>query len=405
MYTIVEIEVTEELPALSLPSQASGAGFIVRQYDRPIAFFMETFPASANLSPNKLAELIKQKIKPELLKDRRHELLDPFEIRSLSPSITVAVCTRNRVIGLANCLAHLQMYQSSELGMLFELLVVDNAPSDHKTRELVTAMSNVRYVMEPKPGLNFARNRALREADSDILAFVDDDTVIDRRWFYGLRKALLNHPDAGAVTGLVLPEELQTEAQILFEAIGGFEKSFETIRYGQTLPGHSFYPCIGGKFGTGCNMAFRRKVLLELGGFDDALDNGADIPGGGDTDILYRVVRAGYPIIYEPEYMLFHRHRREYKELRNQLCHSWGKGLMAFVNKTYHQDPPKRRNLRCFVLWWFIYHTRLFFLSIFRQHIMPADLLIAQLWGGIVGLLFAYPRSVRRAQAIRKSYS
>ena len=72
---------------------------------------------------------------------------------------------------------------------------------------------------EPHAGLDFARNRAMREATGDWIAFLDDDTVVDSGWLCGLQAAWTECPDASAVTGLVLPYELETEAQLLFEGI------------------------------------------------------------------------------------------------------------------------------------------------------------------------------------------
>jgi len=337
----------------------------------------------------------------------RLQLRDPTTPKVLQedPTLSVAICTKDNPEDLTRCLRYLRRLRESDGDTAFEILVVNNAPSDDRTEALVAALPDVRYVVEPKPGLNFARNRAVQEVSRDVLAFIDDDTTVDRYWLRGLKKALASHPDAGAVTGLVLPSELRTDAQILFEAYGGFEKAFKTIRYGASLPGHPFYPCVGGKFGTGCNMAFRRSLLLELGGFDEALDTGAALPGGGDTDMLYRVVRAGHPIIYEPEYMLFHTHRREHEQLRRQLCRSWGQGLMAFVYKSYRHDAPQRRNLRHLVRWWFSERVRELLTGMMGQHVLTADILAAHLWGGVVGLLGAYPRSVRRVEEIRKQYS
>ena len=214
-----------------------------------------------------------------------------------------------------------------------------------------------------------------------MIAFIDDDVTIDRYWLSGLRRAIARYPDAAAFTGLVLPSELETESQILFERAGGFEKSFETIRYGQTLPGNPFYPCVGGKLGTGCNMAFLRKVALDLGGFDEALDTGPPLPGGGDSDMLYRIIRAGYPLIYEPRFMVFHRHRRGYDQLRRQYCRSWGQGLMAFVVKTYGSDVTQRPKLRRLLLWWFGYKLHGLSESLRGKHVLPPGLL----GGGTVG--------------------
>lgn len=163
--------------------------------------------------------------------------------------------------------------------------MVDNAPSNLQTKETVAGFPGVRYIMEPLAGLNFARNRALEEANSDLLAFLDDDVVVDSEWLVGLAETWSENPDAAAFTGLVLPFALDTEAQIIFETRGRFRKGFKKVRYGAYLPGNSIHPCGAGLFGTGANMAFRCDVLRVLGGFDEALDTGASLPGGGDLDM------------------------------------------------------------------------------------------------------------------------
>ena len=103
-------------------------------------------------------------------------------------------------------------------------------------------MGGARYVLEPRPGLNFARNRAIAEARGALLAFLDDDVVVDRHWRRGLAEAVGENPDAVAFTGLVLPLELATRAQVIFEQRGGFRRGFEKIRYGARLPGNPLYP-------------------------------------------------------------------------------------------------------------------------------------------------------------------
>ncbi|MDF5717176.1 MAG: glycosyltransferase [Rhizonema sp. NSF051] len=277
-------------------------------------------------------------------------------------------------------------------------------PSNELTQELVASLPNICYVRELKPGLDFARNRALHSATGELLAFLDDDVVVDRKWLEGLMEAWAENPDAAAFTGLVLPYELATEAQILFEQRGGFRRGFEKIRYGQVLPGNPLYPCGAGMFGAGCNMAFRRDILLKIGGFDEALDTGAPLPGGGDLDIFYRVIRAGYPLVYEPQYLVFHQHRREGEKLRRQYW-TWGLGFMAFVVKSYQSDPSQRSQLRRLIWWWIKDQLKQFKDSLSRRHVLPPTMILAEFWGGIVGLLGEYPRSLRRIEQIRRKFS
>jgi len=404
-YRIVEIDVTEPLPSVAIPEGDTGVAILLRRKDRPIAFLMQALPGKSVLTPGDLEQMIRREVKPHLLEGNLFEENGSAAPPGRSPSLSVAICSKDHPLDLARCLECLMALRAEEDGGDFEILVVDNAPSDGRTRELVTSLPLVKYVMEPKPGLDFARNLALKEAAGEMIAFIDDDVTVDRYWLSGLRRAIARYPDAAAFTGLVLPSELETEAQIIFERAGGFEKSFETIRYGQTLPGNPFYPCVGGKLGTGCNMAFLRKVALDLGGFDEALDTGPPLPGGGDSDMLYRIIRAGYPLIYEPRFMVFHRHRREYEQLRRQYCRSWGQGLMAFVVKTYGSDVTQRPKLRRLLLWWFGYKLHGLSESLLGKHVLPPGLLLAELWGGILGLSGAYPRSMRRAERIRKRYS
>jgi GT2 family glycosyltransferase len=403
-YVIADIEITQPLPTIVTGEGDTGIALIVRQAGRPIDFIMHELPAQHMFAPADLTHLLAEVIDAQ--QPEEPKVTPPIsDTLAELPSVTVAICTRDNPQNLANCLKHLLSVRSAAPEAVVEILVVDNAPSDGQTRDLVAAILGIDYVMEPKPGLDFARNRAIQAATGEIVTFVDDDVIVDQHWLKALYRTLIEHPDAAAVTGLVLPAELNTEAQILFEKRGGFEKKLTTTRYGRTLPGHPFYPCLGGKFGTGCNMAFRRQVLLELGGFDEALDTGPALPGGGDTDMFYRVVRAGYPLIYEPQFLVFHTHRRELWQLRRQYSHSWGRGLMAYVAKTYRYDTAQRPNLRRLVAWWFGNQLHELVSSIRGKHVLPPDMILAELWGGIVGLCGAYDRSLRRTDRIRRRYS
>lgn len=405
-YSIADIEVTQPLPTLSLAEGDTGLALIVRYQGRPVGFVMEAHPPKCVVAAEHLAQLLSQETGTKLLQESiQRELLPPKRSTTI-PSLTVAICTKDRPENLARCLDALRKLQVSPAGESdhFDILVVDNAPSDDRTQSLVTSQPGLHYVREPKAGLDFARNRALQEATSEFLAFLDDDVVVDSQWFEGFLEAWSENADAGTFTGLVLPYELKTEAQVLFEQEGGFRRGFDKIRYGNVLPGNPLYPCGSGIFGAGCNMAFRREVLLEIGGFDEALDTGTPLPGGGDLDIFYRVIRAGYPLVYEPRYLVFHQHRRELAKLRRQYW-SWGLGFMAFVRKSYRSDSPQRSQFRRLMIWWFKYQLGRLKQRVRGRYPLPLSMILAELGGGIVGLLGEYERSLRRIERIRQQVS
>src|SRR5262245_9973737 len=123
------------------------------------------------------------------------------------PNVTVAVCTRDRTANLNTCLESLARIDYPNI----ELLVVDNDPSNDSTERLVRQRyPHIRYVREPRPGLDWARNRAILESRGELLAFTDDDVVVDPGWVWGLVEPFEADPDVMAVTGLVIPHELET---------------------------------------------------------------------------------------------------------------------------------------------------------------------------------------------------
>jgi glycosyltransferase involved in cell wall biosynthesis len=402
-YSIIELEVTQPLSSLLLKEGETGVALLVRRKGKPIGFLMQRFLKAKLLTPEQLAELLGREMGNKLLQESiREELVLPAGQEQF-PTLTVAVCTKDRPENLRRCLESIFKLHPDNSSPGFEILVIDNAPADEQTKELVASLDGVSYIREPKAGLDFARNRALKEATGELIAYLDDDVIVDRIWLDGLQEAWAENPDAAAFTGMVLPYELTTTAQILFEKRGGFGRGFEKIRYGQILPGNPLYPCGPGIFGAGCNMAFRREVLLKLGGFDEALDTGRPLPGGGDLDIFYRVIRAGYSLVYEPQYLVFHQHRRDLAGLRRQYW-TWGLGLMAFVVKSYQQDISQRSKLQLLVGWWFKDQLHQLMLSFIGRHVLPPSMILAELGGGVVGLLGEYPRSVKRTEQVRQQF-
>jgi GT2 family glycosyltransferase len=400
-----EIEVTKPLPRLSLNEGQTGLAIIMRRKGRPVGFWLDSPARKRILQPAELGQRIIAEAREALLAEAMREEIAPLSAAAL-PSVTIAICTKDRPDGLAKLLTSLQscVAAAARRNATLEILVIDNAPFNDQTRQTAFSFPGTRYALEPKPGLNFARNRAVLEARGDWVAFMDDDVSADAGWLDGFLDTAVAYSDAGCITGLVLPLELETDAQILFEKGGGFRKGFQRAVYRPYSEGKPFYPCFPGLFGTGANMAVRREMVRELGGFDDALDTGAPLPGGGDLDMFYRTIRAGHALVYEPSALVFHRHRKKMTELRRQYW-SWGLGFMCFAAKSYRTDPAARRHFRRVVNGEFKRAVFQLVKSLLGQHGLCPTFSLAQLWGSLLGWMGGYDRSVRRVEAIRRRHA
>lgn len=300
------------------------------------------------------------------------------------PSLTVAVCTHARVTHLKRCLEALQSLDYPEL----DILVVDNAPEDHATRRLVgDSFPAVRYVVEPCPGLARARNTALRQGGGDVVAFTDDDCIPDAGWAAAIGRSFAEDEEVMAVTGLVVPAEMETLAQVYFERSGGFGKGFDKRRYqrrsvDRTRDG---FHLGAGRFGTGANMAFRRSVFMSVGLFDIALGAGTPARGGEDLDMFFRVLEEGYVLTYEPRSLVRHVHRRDVGALLDQL-ESNGTALYAYFAREIHAYPRRWAGFtRLALRWLWRRNLRRLLSSMLHPGFFPPRLVMAELHGSLRG--------------------
>ncbi|MBC6982441.1 glycosyltransferase family 2 protein [Caulobacter sp. 17J80-11] len=406
-YRLIELELTRPLEPVTLGPEEDGAGLIGRFRDRLVGFALLPAAPGATLSVEELTAALDARFGLNALTEclagelRRGQLAPSIP----APSLTVAICTKDRAARLERLLGTLAPLLAASSGFAaVEGLVIDNAPSDESTREAVARAPGFRYVREPRAGLDFARNAALAAANGDLIAYLDDDVVVDRGWLAGLYEAWSKHPEAGAWTGLVLPFELRTEAQIQFERRGGFGRGFTPRVYRADRLDSRLYPVDAGTFGAGCNMAFDRKWLLGLGGFDEALDTGAPLPGGGDLDAFYRMVRSGRALVYEPAYAVYHQHRETIPQLRRQYW-TWGLGFMAFLAKAQRHDPPLKARHAGMLRWWFATAATELLSALRRGRGRETAFAAAELWGGVLGVAGEYDRSLRRVRRIREGVS
>ena len=406
-YRIAEIELSEPLAPIALTPAQDGLAVLARWKGRLAGFYMAEATPGYTFSVDELRALCARRfgLRPIALEvEAALAQRWPINGDSPAPALAIAICTKDRAKRLTRLLASLQPVVSASRFRATEVLVVDNASVDSATRDAVAAFTGVRYVFEPRAGLDFARNAAMRHATGDLLAFLDDDVVVDRGWLDGLFAAWQGCPDAGGFSGLVLPFRLDTEAQVQFELRGGFGRGFEPKTFHAASAENPLHPVGAGVIGAGCNMAFDRSLLLRLGGFDEALDTGAPLPGGGDLDIFYRVLRSGRAMVYEPRYAVYHEHRETLPQLKRQYW-TWGLGFMAFLAKSRRTDPALKHKQAAILRWWLLDKLADVAVAACRLRFRELGFLTAELWGGIVGMAGEYDRSLRRVQKIREQAS
>jgi glycosyltransferase involved in cell wall biosynthesis len=254
--------------------------------------------------------------------------------------VSVVICTAGRRATLWALIERLAELDDPAC----EVIVVENARQPTLPAARVASLG-VRHLVERQVGLDAARNRGAREAKGDIVAYVDDDCQVEPGWLAGVRRGFAD-PSVALVTGRVLPVSLGLPSEQLFESWCAWDRGRIPTRFtaSDDLPS---FPASSHHLGTGCNMAFRRDVLLGLGGFDEALDMGSLIGGGGDLDAFCRVLDAGHAAAYEPTALVRHLHRQTLHDLRWQV---WGYGLSqgALLAKGFVTRPGLRLDIARF---------------------------------------------------------
>ncbi len=208
----------------------------------------------------------------------------PFPAATTWPRISVVVCTYNGARTLANCLDALGRLDYPD----FEVIVVDDGSTDGSA--LIASEFDVRVITTPNQGLSAARNTGMEAATGEIVAYTDDDARPEPQWLRFLAWSLLTTDHAGIGGPNIAPAGDGPIAACVANAPGGPVHVLLTDEIAEHIPG--------------CNMAFRRDRLLEVGGFDPRFRTAGD-----DVDLCWRIQDQGWTIGFNPAAMVWH-HRR-----------------------------------------------------------------------------------------------
>jgi len=249
--------------------------------------------------------------RPALATARRWNQRTVADLEFDWPSISVVICAYNAGATLDECLRHTCALEYPDL----EIIVVDDGSSDD-TAQIARSYDRVRLESIAHGGLSVARKHGYTVARGDVVAYLDSDAYPDREWAYYLALGF-DGPDVAGVGGPNVPPTTDvTGAHQVARAPGGPLHVLLSDDRAEHIPG--------------CNMAFWRERLVEVGGFDPVYT-----AAGDDVDLCWRVLDRGWEISFHPAALVWH-HRRP--GLRAYLRQQRGYGRSEALVEARHPD-------------------------------------------------------------------
>jgi glycosyltransferase involved in cell wall biosynthesis len=312
-------------------------------------------------------------------------IFSPFTSRIIQKvvPISVVICTRNRAHDLHLCLNSLMNMNSQPE----EIIIIDNAPNDESTKALVGGFEKVKYFKEPRAGLSFARNLGIKKCSNGIIAFTDDDVEVHKDWAFRIWETFHFNQNLFGITGLVLPKELDTPAQLIFEKSRTFNRGYMDLEFGAVFWNKTLSegPPVW-KIGAGANMAFKKEIFESVGDFDIKLGAGAS-GCSEDSEMWFRILNKGYEMAYCPRAIVFHKHRKTMEELKSQAFQYMKGHIVAAL--VQQQQNPKAGYKK------YIYNTlpRYYLSKVFRKW-KNINQILPDIWNEVsgikAGLVFYY---------------
>lgn len=216
--------------------------------------------------------------------------------------ISVIICTYNNHKSLKNTLDSL-IDQDCNNDFNYEIIVVDNNSRD-RTKDIVEAYKaklngKLRYVFEANQGTSYARNRGIKEAKGDIVAFTDDDVIVTKGWLNSISLSFSEY-NCDVVFGKILPKWEKRKPDWLTKRYYG---NLALLDYGDKIfridnKQKDFYTA---------NCSIKKSIFSQVGDFDIRLgDKGNSLLKGEDTDLFWRLLAANKNIYYIPDCIVYH---------------------------------------------------------------------------------------------------
>lgn len=240
-------------------------------------------------------------------------LVDPVH----RPPASLVICSRNRPQLLLETIASVMLGSEGPT----EIVVVDQ--SDHVNQALAGLSCDpaypIHYLWKPGRGSSRARNTGIIAASNDFLVFIDDDMLVEKDWFESLVRATLQNGSKAVITGRVLPGNV--------EKSGGFVPALA-----ESSEPRVFHGRINTDVLAAGHMAMYRSTIESVGSFDERLGAGSRFAAAEDNDYGFRLLEAGFRIVYWPQAVIYHRAWRSNKDYF-PMRWSYGRGKGGFYAK------------------------------------------------------------------------
>ncbi len=236
----------------------------------------------------------------------------PFYPLPRFPRVSVVVASYNGMRTLKTCLDSLSRLNYPD----YEVILVDDGSTD-QTQRVASFFREIKYVRQPHHGLAVARNTGLEMASGEVVAYTDSDCRADEDWLYYLVGDLLRENFVGVGGHNFLPPDDSVVAAAVQASPGGPAHVMLTDRVAEHIPG--------------CNMAFYRWALEEIGGFDAVYQKAGD-----DVDVCWRLQQRGYQIGFSPGGFVWHYRRSTIQAyLRQQQGYGEAEALLVREHPEY----------------------------------------------------------------------
>ena len=268
---LIDLDITQPLTQATDVGQLSGETEVLcRLSDRPLGFvrapvehgrlaidqaLSEFLAHQANTCGVALAERTMASGRPTRWPDAGALVRAVVPPANSGPLVTVAVFPTGRFLHLRRCLDALMALDYRPL----DVLVVDTAPGSDIESMLRAEYPDVRYVRESRRGVSAGVERAIAECRGDILAFTDDEAVVDRYWVSSIVRMFLADPEVMVVTGLVIPREVRSGRRLSTDESRNVNASWRRRWHRVSADRRALVATAAGTPGT--NIAFWRSVF------------------------------------------------------------------------------------------------------------------------------------------------